>query len=59
ELAALLANSDALVVEDDHSGDIASGALVSLGKWLPQRTVHIRSYSKSHGPDLRLAAVGG
>ena len=58
ELAALLANSDALVVEDDHSGDIASGALVSLGKWLPQRTVHIRSYSKSHGPDLRLAAVG-
>ena len=23
------------------------------------RTVHIRSYSKSHGPDLRLAAVGG
>ena len=59
ELAALLANSDALVVEDDHSGDIASCALVSLGKWLPQRTVHIRSYSKSHGPDLRLAAVGG
>ena len=59
ELAALLAKSDALVVEDDHSGDIASGALVSLGKWLPQRTVHIRSYSKSHGPDLRLAAVGG
>ena len=59
ELARLLANSDALVVEDDHSGDIASGALVSLGKWLPQRTVHIRSYSKSHGPDLRLAAVGG
>ena len=49
ELAALLAHSDALVVEDDHSGDIASGALVSLGKWLPQRTVHIRSYSKSHG----------
>ena len=25
----------------------------------PTRTVHIRSYSKSHGPDLRLAAVGG
>jgi DNA-binding transcriptional MocR family regulator len=23
------------------------------------RTVHIRSLSKSHGPDLRLAAVGG
>ena len=25
----------------------------------PARTVHVRSYSKSHGPDLRLAAVGG
>jgi DNA-binding transcriptional MocR family regulator len=48
-----------IVVEDDHSGDIASGRLVSLGQWLPDRTVHVRSYSKSHGPDLRLAAVGG
>ncbi len=59
QLAAALADSAAIVVEDDHSGDIASGALVSLGAWLPHRTVHIRSYSKSHGPDLRLAAVGG
>jgi len=59
ELARVLANSTAIVVEDDHSGDIASGALVSVGKWLPERTVHIRSFSKSHGPDLRLAAVGG
>jgi DNA-binding transcriptional MocR family regulator len=58
-LAAALANSTAVVVEDDHSGDIATGALVSTGTWLPERTVHIRSYSKSHGPDLRLAAVGG
>jgi DNA-binding transcriptional MocR family regulator len=47
------------VIEDDHSGDIATGTLVSLGQWLPATTVHIRSYSKSHGPDLRLAAVGG
>ena len=31
----------------------------SLGEFLPDRTVHIRSYSKSHGPDLRIAAVGG
>ena len=58
-LAAELATSGAIVVEDDHSGDIATGPLVSIGSWLPQRTVHIRSYSKSHGPDLRLAAVGG
>jgi DNA-binding transcriptional MocR family regulator len=33
--------------------------LASVGSWLPDRTVHIRSFSKSHGPDLRLAAVGG
>jgi DNA-binding transcriptional MocR family regulator len=59
ELAAALANTSAVVIEDDHSGDIATGALVSAGSWLPDRTVHIRSYSKSHGPDLRLAAVGG
>jgi DNA-binding transcriptional MocR family regulator len=58
-LAAALAESSAIVIEDDHSGDIATGPLVSIGSWLPQRTVHIRSYSKSHGPDLRLAAVGG
>ena len=58
-LAAVLASSRATIVEDDHSGDIASGTLVSFGRFLPARTVHIRSYSKSHGPDLRLAAVGG
>ena len=57
--ARLLAGTNAIVVEDDHSGDIASGALVSLGRWLPGQTVHVRSFSKSHGPDLRLAAVGG
>jgi DNA-binding transcriptional MocR family regulator len=58
-LSTELAGSSAIVVEDDHSGDIATGKLVSIGSSLPQRTVHVRSYSKSHGPDLRLAAVGG
>ncbi len=29
----------------------------SLGKWHPYYTVHIRSYSKSMSPDLRLAVV--
>ncbi|MGD9996619.1 MAG: PLP-dependent aminotransferase family protein [Ilumatobacteraceae bacterium] len=53
------APSRPIVIEDDHAGDIAVGALTSLGQWLPASTVHIRSYSKSHGPDLRLAAVGG
>ncbi|HNJ97568.1 MAG TPA: aminotransferase class I/II-fold pyridoxal phosphate-dependent enzyme [Ilumatobacteraceae bacterium] len=59
QLATVLAEGETIVVEDDHSGDIASSALASIGAHLPARTVHIRSYSKSHGPDLRLAAVGG
>jgi DNA-binding transcriptional MocR family regulator len=58
-LAQLLGASDAVIIEDDHSGDIAWESLVSLGTYLPDRCVHIRSFSKSHGPDLRLAAVGG
>jgi DNA-binding transcriptional MocR family regulator len=49
----------AIVIEDDHSGEISSSADVSLGRFLPDRVVHIRSFSKSHGPDLRIAAVGG
>jgi DNA-binding transcriptional MocR family regulator len=60
ELAgALRAHPGTLVVEDDHAGDIATAAPVSLGLLLPERTVHVLSFSKSHGPDLRLAAVGG
>lgn len=59
ELAAVLEGSTCVVIEDDHSGDIATGPDVSLGRYLPDRVVHIRSYSKSHGPDLRTAAVGG
>jgi DNA-binding transcriptional MocR family regulator len=58
-VAGLLARSNAVVIEDDHSGDISSAPDVSIGTHLPGRTVHIRSFSKSHGPDLRLAAVGG
>jgi DNA-binding transcriptional MocR family regulator len=59
ELADLLRASEALVIEDDHSGDISTAPDVSLGTWLPDRVLHIRSYSKSHGPDLRIAALGG
>jgi DNA-binding transcriptional MocR family regulator len=47
------------VVEDDSAGDVASTALHSIGTHLPRQTVHVRSFAKSHGPDLRLAAVGG
>jgi DNA-binding transcriptional MocR family regulator len=59
-LSALLAGHPGVtIVEDDHAGDIATAPPVSLGCWLPSRTVHVASFSKSHGPDLRLAAIGG
>jgi DNA-binding transcriptional MocR family regulator len=59
QLAAVLAGRGLIVVEDDHAGDIAAAPPVSLGTHLPEQTVRIHSFSKSHGPDLRLAAVGG
>ncbi len=63
ELARLLTASrqcaDTVVIEDDHSGEISIAPDVSLGRWIPERVLHVRSYSKSHGPDLRIAALGG
>ena len=50
---------DLLVLEDDHAGPVAGAPPVCLctthrGPW-----VHIRSTSKSLGPDLRLAVMSG
>lgn len=59
KLASLLKGRTTMIVEDDHAGDVSCAPLVSLGRWFPERTVHISGFSKSHGPDLRLAAVGG
>jgi DNA-binding transcriptional MocR family regulator len=59
ELADILHDTATLVIEDDHSAGIATAPLRSLGTRLPRRTVHIRSFSKSHGADLRLAVAGG
>jgi DNA-binding transcriptional MocR family regulator len=51
--------SHLVVIEDDHSGQISTAPDVSLGEWLPEQVMHVRSFSKSHGPDLRIAALGG
>src|SRR5699024_7030420 len=59
ELAQIIAATDSVVVEDDSAGAVASTLPLSLGRWLPGQTLHIRSFSKSHGPDLRLAAMSG
>lgn len=53
------AGGSTIVIEDDHSGAISVGPDVSLGVWVPDRVVHVRGFSKSHGPDLRIAALGG
>ncbi len=58
ELATVLARHETLIIEDDGSGDISEQPLVSLGELLPEMTVLIRSFSKSHGPDLRIGVIG-
>ncbi|NYD68122.1 aminotransferase-like domain-containing protein [Agromyces atrinae] len=63
ELARVISTSrdadDLVIIEDDHSGAISTSPDVSLGRWLPDRVLHVQSFSKSHGPDLRIAALGG
>lgn len=56
-IAALLDGTGTLVVEDDSAAGLSAEPLVSLGTWRPEHTAYIRSFSKSHGPDLRLAAL--
>lgn len=56
-MAHLIGEAGALAVEDDSQGLLARTRPLSLGLWIPDLTVHIRGFSKSHGPDLRLAAM--
>lgn len=63
QLGRLLARSrtapNAVVIEDDHSGSISSSPDVTLASAVPERVLHVKSFSKSHGPDLRIGALGG
>ncbi len=59
QLAAALQGKDVIVVEFDLAAAVASTPLVTIGEHVPGSTIHVRAYSASHGPDLRLAAVGG
>ncbi len=58
-LAKVLERSDVVVIEDDHSAAVSGVPIHSLGAHLPDQVALIRSFSKSHGPELRLAAIGG
>jgi DNA-binding transcriptional MocR family regulator len=56
-LAVVLREQATTVIEDDSAGAVSAAEPISLGSLLPERTVHVRSYAKSHGPDLRLAGL--
>jgi DNA-binding transcriptional MocR family regulator len=58
-LAEVLQNTDTIIVEDDGTGDISVAPRHSLGIHFPGRVIHIMSFSKTHGPDLRLAVLSG
>lgn len=47
------------IVEDDWIGPIGAHAAVSLGRWHPERTVHVRSFCKAFGLELRCSMIGG
>jgi DNA-binding transcriptional MocR family regulator len=57
ELAKILENSDTLIVEDDGIADVSGLPPATLGRHFPDRVIHIVSYSKTLGPDLRLAVL--
>jgi len=58
ELAGVI-GPDTWVVEDDSAGPLASAEPASLGGYLPDRVIRIRSYCKAFGIDLRTAVLGG
>ncbi|NLR98443.1 PLP-dependent aminotransferase family protein [Rhizobium sp. P38BS-XIX] len=56
-LAEILRGKDTLIVEDDGVADISAAPRQSMGQLYPDRVIHILSFSKTHGPDLRLAVL--
>lgn len=55
---ALAAHPECTVIECDEVNDLSPAPLHTLATRLPQQTVHIGSYEKAWGPDLRLAMIG-
>lgn len=58
-LASVLAEREVLVVEEDSAAGLATETAASVGRWLPEQTVLVRGYQRSHGPTVRMALVGG
>jgi DNA-binding transcriptional MocR family regulator len=58
-LGDVLEGSETLIIEDDGVADIAMTPRLTLGGRFPDRVAHILSYSKTLGPDMRLAVLSG
>lgn len=59
QLAETLRDSDVMIIEDDQECALSTQTPYSLGSWYPERTVIVRNWGRSHGPDLRLGVIGG
>lgn len=51
--------ADTVVLEYDALGPLADAAPLSLGTYLPDRVLHVRSYCHAYGPELRSCVVAG
>lgn len=59
ELGDVLAAADTAIIEDDGLGHLSANSPQSLGTRFRDRTIHILSFAKPYGPDLRLAVLAG
>ncbi|GHC70123.1 PLP-dependent aminotransferase family protein [Limoniibacter endophyticus] len=57
QIGDVLEGSNTLIIEDDGVADLSAAPPQSLGSRFPEQTIHIVSYSKTLGPDLRLAVL--
>lgn len=55
----LAAAENVRIVEEDAAGPLAGTTPRSFGARLPGRVVHVRSFCKSYGVDLRTSLIGG
>lgn len=59
EIAELATGSGMLIIEDHHPGMVGPHSDVTVGSIIPDQVIRIHSFSKTHGPDLRIAAMSG
>lgn len=60
ELAEMLKRrSGTVVVEDDANFSLSRSEFLGINGHIPERSVLLRTFSKSHGPDLRIGYVAG